>query len=97
MKTIILPFCVYVLISDYDHLLYIGYTRNLTRRLNSHFSGKVKSTKGRLPLRLIYSEFHFSKADARRREMYFKTSAGRKAIKTMLRESLKLHNYGILR
>ena len=89
-----LPYCMYVLLSEKDRLLYIGYTTNLEKRIKDHNAGGTKSTSGRRPLRLIYCEFHLSKADAERREKYFKTSPGRKAIKLMLRESLKELNYG---
>ena len=89
----ILPFCTYVLFSHHDHQLYLGYTTNLERRLKEHNDGKSLSTKGRRPLQLIYCEYHQSKEDAQRREKYFKTTPGKKAIKLMLRESLKALNY----
>ena len=50
--------------------------------------GKTKSTAPRRPLELIFCEFYLFEADARRREMYFKTTAGKKAIKLMLGETL---------
>ena len=90
----ILPYSVYILFSEKDHLLYVGYSTNLNNRMKDHNDGKVKSTAPRRPLKLIYGEFHLSKEDAGRREQYFKTSAGRKAIKLMLRDSLKNLNYG---
>lgn len=40
------------------------------------------------PLALVYCEYHGSKVDALRRESHFKTTAGKKAIKLMLREAL---------
>ena len=88
-----LPFCVYVLLSQVDHLLYVGYSTNLQKRIEDHNAGNSKSTAPRRPLELIYCEFHSSRMDAQRREKYFKTSAGRKAIKLMLRKSLVDLNY----
>ena len=79
---------VYVLLSLKDKKFYIGYTNNLKRRLNEHNSGKNISTKSRLPLKLIYYESHLSKADAARREKYFKTAKGKSTLRQMLRESL---------
>lgn len=83
-----LPFCVYVLRSLKDEQLYIGFTTDLPERLKRHEDGLVLSTASRRPLRLIYCEYHGSKADALRRESYFKTSAGKRALKLMLREAL---------
>jgi len=62
---------VYILKSQKDHKLYIGYTSNLKRRLKEHKTGGSKSTKARLPFVLLYYEAHRSQADARRREKIF--------------------------
>ncbi len=79
-----LPYCVYILFSRKDLLLYIGYTANIEERVKNHNDGKTKSTAPRRPLELIFCEFYLFETDARRREMYFKTTAGKKAIKLML-------------
>ena len=42
----------------------------------------------RRPLHLVYCEYHSSKTDALRREKYLKTTAGKKALKLMLRDAL---------
>ena len=83
-----LPYCVYVLFSCKDLLLYFGFTTNLSERVKNHNDGKTKSTAPRRPLDLIFCEFYLFEADARKREMYFKTTMGKKAIKLMLRETL---------
>ena len=88
-----LPYCFYVLISLADSKLYIGYTTNLSNRLNDHNKGGTKSTSSRRPLKLIFCEFYSSKSDAQRREKYFKTTAGKKALKLMLKETYKEKNY----
>jgi len=80
---------VYILLSWKDKKFYIGFTDDLKRRLKEHNSGKNISTKSRLPLKLIYYEAHLSKADAMRRERYFKTDKGKSSLRQMLRESLK--------
>ena len=80
---------VYVLTSLKDSKLYIGFTNDLKRRLKEHNSGKNASTKSRIPLELVYYEAHLSKADAMRRERYFKTTKGRSTLRQMLRESLE--------
>lgn len=79
-----LPYSVYILFSEKDHLLYIGFSANLERRIITHKSGGNKSTAHRRPLKLIFCEFYLFEEDARKREIYFKTTMGKKAIKLML-------------
>lgn len=83
-----LPYCVYILFSEKDKLLYTGFTTNIDERIKHHNAGKTKSTAPRRPLLLIFCEFYLFEADARKREMYFKTNPGKKAIKLMLGSSL---------
>lgn len=80
--------CVYVLFSLTDGLMYIGYSSALKQRLTDHFNGKVPATAPRRPLRLIHVEYFLSEKDARRREQYFKTTKGKRALKLMLQGSL---------
>jgi putative endonuclease len=75
----------YVLLSDKDHKLYIGYSKDLTPRFEEHRKGLVRSTKHRRPLRLIYYEVCLSQDDALRRERYFKTHYGRMFLKKRLK------------
>ncbi len=82
-----LRYCVYVLKSQSDGHLYIGFTTDLHRRLTEHIRGQSDATAPRRPFRLIYCEYHASKPDALRREGYFKTSAGKKALSLMLRNA----------
>jgi len=83
-----LKYCVYVLLSQKDNKMYIGFSTDLRQRLTAHFNGHVDATVRRRPLELIFCEYHASKADALRREKYFKTTAGKKALKLMLRNAL---------
>lgn len=82
-----LDYCTYVLYSHKDQMMYIGFTTNLARRIIEHKNGMSKATKGRRPFTLIYCEYHHSKIDALRREKYFKTTAGKKVLKLMLRDT----------
>ena len=84
-----LPYCVYILRSRQDGDLYTGYTTDLDRRLGEHSSGQNRSTAPRRPLDLIFCEYYSSAEDAQRREMYLKTTAGKRGLKLMLRETLK--------
>ena len=80
---------VYLLKSLKDTKLYVGRTDDLRRRIDEHNSGKIKATRYRRPLRLVFYEAFRVKQDAVRRELYFKTSRGKSTLKIMLTESLK--------
>lgn len=67
----------------------MGSTSDLRKRFKEHSEGKVFSTKGRLPLKLIFYEAFLETKDAVRREAYFKTNPGKRTLKLMLREYFK--------
>ena len=79
---------VYVLLSDKDGQFYTGYTSDLRRRLAEHHAGSVRSTKSRLPVRLVYYEACLSQADATKREKYLKSAWGKRYIKGRLADYL---------
>ena len=81
-------FITYVLQSEFDKNFYVGYTTNLKKRLDEHNSGKVKSTKDRSPLRVVYYEVCYNQADALHREKYLKSSYGKRYIKNRLKNYL---------
>jgi len=83
---------VYVLQSLKDKKLYIGYSSNLKRRLKEHKTGGSRSTKCRLPFKLLYYESHTSEKDARRREKYFKTDKGKSSLRQILRKALESYS-----
>ncbi len=66
----------YILKSLKDHKFYIGCTNDLERRLKEHFDGRVKSTKYRRPLKLIYTESFNTNQSARKRELEIKRMKG---------------------
>lgn len=59
---------VYVLRSEQDGQLYVGYTTDLKQRLVTHNKGSVPSTKSRRPWRLLFAEIYTNQQDALRRE-----------------------------
>ena len=75
---------VYILRSSSDKHLYVGCTSDLRKRIKLHNSSKVKSTKKRLPLTLIYYEAYHNKDDAYEREKFLKTGWGKRYIKKIL-------------
>ena len=78
-------FYTYVLYSEFDHNLYVGFTKDLELRIKQHNNGEVQSTKSRLPLTLIYFESCVERWDAIRREKYLKTHYGRMFLKKRLK------------
>lgn len=75
---------VYVIESLSSEKLYTGITNNLSRRLKEHNQGKSHFTKAYAPWKLIYSEQHEDYEQARIREKYLKTAAGKKFLQKQL-------------
>ena len=73
---------VYILKSEKDDNLYVGYTNDLKQRLALHNEGKVVSTKNRRPFSLIYFEACLNQKDATKRKKYLKTAWGKRYIKS---------------
>ena len=59
-------------------------TNDLNRRLEEHNTGKNKSTKAYLPYKLIYSEIHPNRIEARKKEKYFKSGIGKEFLRSLL-------------
>lgn len=75
---------VYVLWSEKFCRKYVGMTENTESRLKGHNSGKTISTKAFVPWEIVYKEVFVTRVEAREREKYFKTAAGRKFLKEKL-------------
>lgn len=75
---------VYVLQSKQTKKCYTGYSSNLKERMKDHFSHSVHTTKRMGELVLIFYEAYLLKSDTQRREMYLKTTNGKRALKLML-------------
>ncbi len=82
-------FYVYILISKKDKKFYIGYTSDLKRRLSEHSQGKTKSIKHRRPFELLCYEAYTHKTEAIKRELFLKSSDGKKDLRKRLAISLK--------
>ena len=81
-------FYVYVLRSEADSGLFIGYKNNLRIRLKGHRAGKSFATAHRSPWTLIYYEAYIEQADALGRERYLKSGAEKRFLKAQLRNYL---------
>jgi len=74
----------YVLLSQKDKKLYIGWTNDLRRRILNHNKGLVSATVNRLPVKLIYYEACLSKEKVIQREKQLKAGFGRAYLKRRL-------------
>lgn len=79
----------YILRSLKNNKLYIGYTKDLKKRLESHNSEENKATKPFAPYGLIFYSGFLNEKDALECEKYFKTTAGWKRTHKMLENTLK--------
>jgi putative endonuclease len=77
-------FYVYVLKSKNDYSQYIGLSQNVEERLEEHNTGRVNSTKSKRPWQLIYTESFTTRLEARKREKYLKSAAGRRFRKQIM-------------
>lgn len=79
-----MKYFIYILKSLKDNKHYIGMTQDIDTRLWYHNSGKVRSTKNRIPFKLLYSEEHPNRLVAREREKYLKSYKGSKEKLTII-------------
>ena len=75
-------YCAYILKSLKDQTYYYGSTKDITKRLKVHNSGKVRYTKGHKPYVLHYHEIFNTRAEAIGRERFFKSIDGYKWLKS---------------
>ncbi|AFH49489.1 Hypothetical protein IALB_1782 [Ignavibacterium album JCM 16511] len=74
-------FFTYILFSAKHNKHYFGHTSNLQKRISDHNSGLSTFTKKYLPWELIYFEEFDSRAEAMKREKFFKSYLGYKWLK----------------
>ena len=84
-------FYVYILHSESDRGLYIGFSTDLRRRIKEHNEGRAFATSFRGPWRLIYYEAYLDEEDAQGRERYLKSGSGRRFLMKQLSHYLAKH------
>ena len=87
-------FYIYILKSLKDNRTYTGYTDNIERRLFEHNSGQTNATKNRRPFELIFSEKFKTLKEAKKRELYWKSGAGRRQLKNYFKEGFPPRPFG---
>jgi putative endonuclease len=75
---------VYIIYSERFEKFYVGLSADIKQRLQTHNSGKVKSTKSFIPWRVVYTEKFKTRPEAREKEKYLKSAAGRRWRKNNL-------------
>ncbi|MFA7000132.1 MAG: GIY-YIG nuclease family protein [Candidatus Paceibacterota bacterium] len=76
-------YTVYVL-KDKTNKLYKGFTNNIDRRFKEHKSGHTTTTSRMKDLEIVYKECYDDFTTARKRELYLKSAAGRRFLKTKI-------------
>lgn len=79
----------YILQGIINKKLYLGYTSDLKRILKSHNSKENKASKPNAPFELLYYSAFENKDDTTECEKYFKTTAGWRRLKRMLKNTLR--------
>ncbi|PIQ84982.1 MAG: hypothetical protein COV74_10290 [Candidatus Omnitrophica bacterium CG11_big_fil_rev_8_21_14_0_20_45_26] len=77
-------FHVYLLLSEKDKRTYCGFTNNLSSRLKRYNAGQVVATKHRRPLKFLFSEKFQTMQEAKSRELWWKSTSGRRKLKEIL-------------
>lgn len=72
---------VYILKNNNFSKTYTGSTNDLDRRLQEHNSGKNIATRRFMPWSIVYTEQVEILSEARKREKYLKSAAGRRFVK----------------
>jgi len=76
-----MSYYVYFLRSDKDGTTYVGMAKDVEVRLAEHNRGKSTYTKGHMPYQLIYEEGPYESVEARKREEYLKSTAGKNYLR----------------
>ncbi|HOZ03608.1 MAG TPA: GIY-YIG nuclease family protein [Candidatus Woesebacteria bacterium] len=71
---------VYVLKSDCVDWFYVGMSSNTDKRLSQHNSGRVKSTKSKKPLKIIFTKKFGTRIQARDFEKYLKVRSNKEKL-----------------
>jgi len=79
---------VYALRSLKDREFYVGFTKDINKRLAAHNNRQVRATRNRIPFEVVYYEASRNINDAVKREKYLKTTYGKRYLMNRLRNDL---------
>ena len=78
-------YCVYVLRSLKSSKKYVGVTsKKVDKKVEEHNHGATSWTRSNKPFQMIYSEYFDDKSHALKREKFFKTGNGRRALDNLI-------------
>jgi len=77
---------VYIIRSEKTGQYYIGETSDIKQRLEKHNAGQTKSTKGKCPWQLIYSETYETLTEALKRERFLKKQKNKAFYNRLIEE-----------
>jgi putative endonuclease len=77
-------YCTYVLKSSSSGILYKGHTSDLKKRVKSHNTPGSRFTSKDGPWTLMYFEEFETRAEAMKREKFFKSGKGRSFLQNIL-------------
>ncbi len=80
-KSYIIMFYVYAMYSLDRNYIYVGLTNNIDKRFAQHNKGQNRSTKAYKPFALFYTETVQTRQEARIREKYLKSGAGKEFLR----------------
>jgi len=78
-----MEYTVYIL-RDRNGKIYKGVSNNLQRRIKEHKKGGTRTTSRMSGISLVYTEKFDTFEQARKRELYLKSAAGRRFLKKIL-------------
>jgi putative endonuclease len=80
----VMPYHVYIIQSILDNSYYIGYTKNLEKRIFQHNHDKTGYTSRKAPWILVHSEPYDNKTMALKREQFLKNQKSRAFIEKLI-------------
>ena len=82
---------VYILVCLRTKRSYVGSTDNLVRRFRMHCDGSTRTTREKLfePV-VVHWEAHSSRAEAVRKERYFKAGSGHRMRQAIIAKEMEL-------
>jgi len=77
------PCSVYAIFSLTKEYIYVGLAYNAELRIEQHQRGKERTTKPYRPFEILMVEHHRNRQEAREREKYLKSGAGKEFLKEL--------------
>ncbi|MBL7980864.1 MAG: GIY-YIG nuclease family protein [Flavobacteriales bacterium] len=74
---------VYALASAEKEYIYVGLSMDVKRRIDEHQRGKERTTRAYRPFEVLIVEFLPDRTEARKREKFLKSGAGKEFLKEL--------------